>query len=268
MIDVLWLPTRDGDERAAALHRRHYSYHVYPRRPAVTAPGYRNRYLFVGPGEKLVLLTPDCRALFVWRRFHSRDGQLGVNCAVFRNEGAFDGQVRSSALILAAEAIAWQRWPGARLYTYVNPRAVRSSNPGCCFLKAGWRRCGVTKVHKLMVLEKAPLGGSRLITYKGWIRRRAQQLLGKRAGRRVAHLAALPLRRADRGARALQHRERQGRASADRRGAVRVLRPPRRRRHASGVAGAPAENAAPRPRWAACHEGGVWRGCRFRHLRL
>ena len=47
----------------------------------------RARALFVGPGEKLVLLGHDDRALFVWRRFISMDRQEGVCCSVFRNEG-------------------------------------------------------------------------------------------------------------------------------------------------------------------------------------
>jgi hypothetical protein len=137
-----WLVTRDGDMTCRNLFRRHYSYKAYVdgRDPA----------LFVGPGEKLVLQTPCARALFVWRKFISGDDQDGVNCAVFRNEGAG----LSSELISAADAIADLRWPGERHYTYVNPRRVRSSNPGFCFLAAGWMRCGVTKWNKLVILER------------------------------------------------------------------------------------------------------------------
>lgn len=153
----LWSLTHDGDERAFALAARHYSFHHYTDRRR-EREGYRNRRLFVGPGEKLVLLTRDCLALFVWRKFISGDGQEGVNCALFRNEGAYCGQVQSSRLILLAEAWAWSRWPGERLYTYVDARRVRSSNPGYCFLQAGWRRCGVTKVRGLIILEKEPAG--------------------------------------------------------------------------------------------------------------
>jgi len=43
--------------------------------------------------------------------------------------------------------------PDERLYTFVNPRKIRSSNPGYCFLKAGWRKCGITKWQKLVILE-------------------------------------------------------------------------------------------------------------------
>jgi hypothetical protein len=138
-----WVEARDGDVLGLAMYRRHYSCHRYRdgRDPA----------LFVGPGEKTVLLHADGSALFVWRKFISGDGQEGVNCAVFRNEG----DTLSSVLILEAHGIAWERWPGERLYTYVNPRKVQSANPGYCFIRAGWRRCGVTK-GGLLVLEMRP----------------------------------------------------------------------------------------------------------------
>jgi hypothetical protein len=63
-------------------------------------------------------------------------------------------------LILQAEEIAWQRWPSERLYTYVNSRKIRSCNPGYCFQKAGWKKCGVTVSLKLLILEKYPRIGS------------------------------------------------------------------------------------------------------------
>jgi hypothetical protein len=139
-----WFPVLDGDPRARTLYRRHYSCYHYKdgRKPK----------LFVGPGEKMVLLTLAADALFVWRKFISGDGQEGVNCAVFRNES----EHLSSSLILEAEEFAWRRWPGERLYTYVNARAVKSSNPGYCFKAAGCPTCGLTKVNKLLILEKLP----------------------------------------------------------------------------------------------------------------
>ncbi len=139
-----WFDVRDGNATARGIFDRHYSRHHYK--------DGRDQSRFVGPGERLVLLTPCARALFVWRKFLSKDEQPGVNCAVFRNEGAG----LASDLILAAMAHAWRRWPGERLYTYVNPRKVASRNPGYCFLVAGWRRCGVTKTRKLLVLEALP----------------------------------------------------------------------------------------------------------------
>ena len=124
--------------------RRHYSARHYR--------DGRNPRLFVGPGEKMVLLTPSCDALFVWRRFISGDGQQGVNCAVFRNEGSF----LSSDLVREAVDFAWQRWPRERLYTYVADRKIRSVNPGYCFKMAGWTVSGRNKDGRLTILELLP----------------------------------------------------------------------------------------------------------------
>jgi hypothetical protein len=137
-----WIEVLDGNPTAAAIYDRHYSRNKKSR----------GHPLFCGPGEKMVLLTPCARALFVWRKFISKDQQDGINCAIFRNEGA--GQ--SSDLIRAAMDAAWVRWPGRRFYTYVNARRVASANPGYCFKAAGWRLCGVTKTRKLLVLEALP----------------------------------------------------------------------------------------------------------------
>jgi hypothetical protein len=135
----VWVEVKDGDASAREIFRRHYSYRPYK--------DGRNPALFVGPGEKMVLLTPNADALFVWRKFKSADGQEGVNCSVFRNES----NQLASELIREAEKLAWERW---RLFTYVNGRKVKSRNPGYCFVRAGWRKCGVTKHNKLLILEK------------------------------------------------------------------------------------------------------------------
>lgn len=138
-----WHEYKDGNAAGLELYNRHYSAYQY-------ADG-RERKLFCGPGEKTVLLTSKRDALFVWRRFVDDSGQQGINCAVFRNEG----DARSSDLIREAMAIAWKRWPGERLYTYVDATKIRSNNPGYCFIKAGWRHCGKTK-GGLVILEAMP----------------------------------------------------------------------------------------------------------------
>ncbi len=148
-----WQEGRDADPTARAIFDRHYSRRRYRdgRRPAK----------FIGPGEYMLLKTPEADALFVWRKFISDDGQRGVNCAIFRNESGRP----SSGLILEAERLAWGRWPGERLYTYVNPRklGVRKCRgreycpwpPGGCFVRAGWTLCGRTR-RGLLIFEKLP----------------------------------------------------------------------------------------------------------------
>lgn len=134
----IWIPVRDGNPTVMSLFKRHYS-----------ARQRRKIEQCAGPGEKMLLLTPDARALFVWRKFISDAGETGVNCAVFRNEQSVSG--RASELILEAKALAWNRWPGDRLYTYVDPGKVRHKrDPGRCFIRAGFKLCGVTKSGKLI----------------------------------------------------------------------------------------------------------------------
>lgn len=140
----VWVEVKDGHPLARAIFRRHYSYRAY-------ADG-RDPQLFVGHGQKMVLVSRCCRALFIWRKFISGDGQQGVNCAAFRNEGAG----LASELIQEAMRLAWLRWPGERFYTYVNPKRVGSGNPGYCFKRAGWKSCGITKWNKLLILEAYP----------------------------------------------------------------------------------------------------------------
>lgn len=141
-MEPLWWLTKDGDKTCLALYERHYSAYRYR--------DGRKRSQFVGPGQTIVLRTAAGDALFVWRKFIDDSGQQGVNCAVFRNESPR----KSSELIRQADAIADCAWPGERHYTYVNPQAVRSCNPGFCFIMAGWRKCGRTK-SGLLILERA-----------------------------------------------------------------------------------------------------------------
>ncbi len=145
-----WMEMRDGDDSCREIFDRHYSRYVY-------ADGRRPK-LFVGPGEKTVLMTADGGALCVWRKFISADGQKGVNCAVFRRESS---EACASDLLRSAMKIAWDRWPGERLFTYVDPRKVTPTivrgHPvwGWCFFRAGWSYVGMSKSGKI-ILEHAP----------------------------------------------------------------------------------------------------------------
>lgn len=142
-LGMLWYEVKDGNAIGRDLFSRHYSKYHYKdgRKPK----------LFVGPGEKMVLISKDGAALFVWRKFISKDQQTGINCAVFRNEG----KIKSSDLITEAEKLALIRWPNERrLYTYVNPTMIKSKNPGYCFKVCGWTCIGLTKKRKLHILVK------------------------------------------------------------------------------------------------------------------
>lgn len=140
-----WIEVKDGDPTVVTLYRRHYSY----RPPSA---GRRKKNLAVGPGERMVLLLASAEALCAWRKEeHRKDGQEGVNCAIYRREG---GAGLASDLLSDAMREAWTRWPGERLFTFVDPLEVaptwRAGRPtwGHCFYQAGWRFAGLTKQRK------------------------------------------------------------------------------------------------------------------------
>lgn len=144
-----WMELKDGDDSCRSIFDRHYSRTVY-------ADGRRPK-LFVGPGEKMVLMRADGSGLFAWRRFISRDGQQGVNNSIYRKEGP----ELASALLLDAMALAWNRWPGERLYTYIDPAKVKPTMVrgypvwGYCYFKAGWKFVGVSKSGKIILAVEA-----------------------------------------------------------------------------------------------------------------
>lgn len=144
---MFWIMARDGNEDGYRLYRKHYSAKKNRDNRPVKCR------LFVGPGEKMVLIGWMCEAVFAWQHatVPRLDKQEGVCCTIFRNES----QHRSSDMIREAMQLAWGRWPGLRLFTMVNPAEVRSTNPGCCFKKAGWKKCGTTKGGKIILECKA-----------------------------------------------------------------------------------------------------------------
>jgi hypothetical protein len=132
--------TTHFDPEMAALADRHYS-----RRT-------KGAKQFCYSGRKLVLRDALGEVLFVWMYPDAAlrmDTQTGYNCAIFRNESTR----KSSEIILEAERLAVEKWGPNRAYTFIDARKIKSTNPGCCFKKAGWRFAGMTKGGK-HILEK------------------------------------------------------------------------------------------------------------------
>lgn len=142
-----WVRIRDGNEAAFELFSRHYTFRKWRQRDG------KNAKRFIGPGERIVLLTRCRKALFVWLHEKWRmDKQIGICCTVFRNES----DILSSKLIKEAMLWAAEKWPRERLFTFVNGTKIKSHNPGYCFKKAGWRHCGYTQAKGLHILEYLP----------------------------------------------------------------------------------------------------------------
>ena len=86
LLDTVWIEVKDGNDTARDIFSNHYSADERLRNGSILRG---SELLMVGPGEKIVLVTPCARAAFAWRKEkHRMDGQTGVNCAFFRNEGA------------------------------------------------------------------------------------------------------------------------------------------------------------------------------------
>ena len=153
---MIWELSSSSDARALSIvdgtgefdgHGAHYS-----RR----TPGSRT---FTGVGREVVLVTACGRA--VWACVHQqtpkrrgtgesrgRDGKREDTRYVWRNNMFRNlGAGLSSALIREAVAVTRAEWvrrygslPSERLRTEIDTRRVRSSNPGYCYLMAGWVR--------------------------------------------------------------------------------------------------------------------------------
>ena len=141
-----WLVVPKFSPAAARLADGHYS------RRKVGSPQ------FMPPGQTLVLLTPDARAVFGWWRpdpgsgLSSMNGLDGWTCTIFRNTGPH----LSSELILAAEYELLRRHDCGPdgLITYVWDAKVRSANPGYCFKVAGWWVTGRSADGRKTLLQK------------------------------------------------------------------------------------------------------------------
>jgi hypothetical protein len=129
--------TTHFDPEMAALADRHYSRRTIGARQ------------FLYSGRKLVLRNSEGTVLFGWMYpdpAMRMDGQVGYNNAIFRNESSR----LASEIILEAEELAFAKWGPNRLYTYIDAAKLRGTNPGFCFLKAGWSKVGMSKGGKLL----------------------------------------------------------------------------------------------------------------------
>ena len=124
--------TNHFDAEMAQLADRHYS------RRTIGAKQ------FLYNGRKLVLRNASGTVLFGWMYPDSdkrMDGQIGYNCAIFRNESTR----KASEIIQEAETLAFAKWGPNRLYTYIDPRKTKTIKyrgrriVGFCFIKAGWK---------------------------------------------------------------------------------------------------------------------------------
>lgn len=132
-----WTLSHRADRDALPLADRHYN------RQKIGSPQ------FVPPGRCIVLLSRTKDALWVsswpFAEYVKHQWAGAWICSCFRNEGP----QLSSLLIQEAVAVTRSIWgypPDLGMVTFVDASQVRHKrDPGRCYLKAGWQRCGKTK---------------------------------------------------------------------------------------------------------------------------
>ena len=130
-----WVRSHRADADVVPLADRHYN------RQKIGSPQ------FVPPGRCLVLKTVTLDAFWVtsWQKYVLHAWAGAWVCSAFRNESSH----LSSELIREAVAATLGEFgaaPELGMVTFVNPGKVRKKrDPGRCFLRAGFRKCGMTK---------------------------------------------------------------------------------------------------------------------------
>ena len=146
-----WSLSHRADPRAAKIADRHYN------RQKIGTPQ------FVPPGRCMVLLTENADALWItswpFAEYVKHAWPGAWMCSCFRNESS---RLSSDLIMQAAAATRWYTeniWclpiPDLGFVTFVDTSKVKSSNPGCCYKKAGWKSVGKTKAG-LIALQLLP----------------------------------------------------------------------------------------------------------------
>lgn len=170
MINPMWELSSSSDPRALAVVDGTGPFAAYGPHYSRRTPGSKT---FTGVGQEIVLVTDCGRAVWAVIRQRTparrgtggsrgRDGATDATRYVWRNMMFRNlGAGRSSDLIREATTLTYTLWeerygelPSERLRTEIDPRRIKSTNPGCCYLIAGW---GERKMRRGKVIIYAPL---------------------------------------------------------------------------------------------------------------
>jgi hypothetical protein len=137
-----WIVTDKGDQTVRSLMDEHYSRQTIGARQ------------FCRPGHNLVLRTADGSAAWIsWRGIRDDGIEDAWECTAFRNTS---GKVSSDLIHWAVYATIceWGHvFPAAGMITYVDGKKVSSEVPGYCFIRAGFKKKGVSKHRKLLLFH-------------------------------------------------------------------------------------------------------------------
>lgn len=156
---MLWRLSHRAEPCAVALADRHYS----RQKPGTPQ--------FVPPGRCMVLYAENDGGRAVWvtswpfAQFVKHAWAGAWVCSIFRNEGVGLSSMLIGQAVAASRAFFGPP-PALGIITFVQPKSIRSTNPGSCYQHAGWRRVGAAKDGKPcfqqlpheMPLAEAPVG--------------------------------------------------------------------------------------------------------------
>lgn len=144
---MIWHRSWKADPRGRPLADRHY-----PRQK-------KGSLQFAPPGRTLVLITAGADALWItsWPKYAQHEWVGAWINSVFRNESS----TLSSSMILDAVAATRAFFgdpPPLGMVTFVAPEHLKpgNTNPGYCYLKAGFKKVGWTKKRRRRVLQLLP----------------------------------------------------------------------------------------------------------------
>ncbi len=141
-----WKLSHRFDPMAVKIADRHYN------RQKIGTPQ------FVPPGRCIVLIGDGFNALWVtswpFAEYTKHEWAGAWVNTLFRNES----DRLSSELILQAIAATRCFWepPELGIITFINSKKIRSTNPGYCYLMAGFKKVGRSKMHGLYALQMLP----------------------------------------------------------------------------------------------------------------
>jgi hypothetical protein len=116
-------------------------------------------YQFAPPGKCVVLRTANNDAFWItlapFAQYVRHQWAGAWTCTAFRNEGSVLSSVLIKQAVAATLFLLGSAPPDLGFITFVNPAKINSSNPGCCFKKAGWKFAGFTQ-SRLYALQLLP----------------------------------------------------------------------------------------------------------------
>ena len=145
---IVWRRAHRFDQECLPLADRHYS-RQKPGTPQFVPPG---RCIVLKSGNPVSAVWVSSWPLAEYTKHEWAGAWI---CSMFRNEGP----ELSSELIQQAMAATRHEWgdpPEQGFVTFVKASAVRSTNPGYCFKRAGFRRVGKTKTRSLLAFQLLP----------------------------------------------------------------------------------------------------------------